>query len=261
MSKLKSKNDLKKGLLSVRIWGALAWHDIRQRYRRSVLGPFWFTLSTAIMVGVLGALYSEILHQEISHYLPFLAAGLVVWQFISTSVLEGCTVFITYGTLIKQIDLSLTVHVCRVVWRNFVILLHSLPIVLLAMLFFWEWPNQEIFLLPFSLILLLLNAVWVAVLLGILCTRYRDVLPIVSNFLQVAFFLTPVMWSPSVLKDRAWVAEYNPLYHLIEIVRAPLLGQPIQAESWLWSIALALLGLCFSQFFLTRFRDRVAYWL
>ena len=106
MSKLKSKTDLTRGLLSVRIWGTLAWHDIRQRYRRSVLGPFWFTLSTAIMVGVLGALYSEILHQEISHYLPFLAAGLVVWQFISTSILEGCTVFITYGTLIKQIDLS-----------------------------------------------------------------------------------------------------------------------------------------------------------
>lgn len=261
MSKLKSKTDLTRGLLSVRIWSTLAWHDIRQRYRRSVLGPFWFTLSTAIMVGVLGALYSEILHQEISHYLPFLAAGLVVWQFISTSILEGCTVFITYGTLIKQIDLSLTVHVCRVVWRNFIILLHSLPIVILAMLLFWEWPNQKIFMLPFSLILLLLNAVWVAVLLGVLCTRYRDVLPIVSNFLHVAFFLTPIMWSPSVLKERGWIADYNPLYHLIEIVRAPLLGQPIQAESWLCSIGLALFGLGFSQFILTRFRDRVPYWL
>ncbi len=261
MSKLKSKNDLVVGILSIRIWATLAWHDIRQRYRRSVLGPFWFTLSMAIMAGVLGTLYSFILNQEISQYLPYLAAGLVVWQFISSSVLEGCTVFIAYGTLIKQIDLPLTVHVCRVVWRNFIILLHSLPIVILIMLFFWKLPNQEIFLLPLGLILLLLNAVWVVILLGILCTRYRDVLPIVSNFLQIAFFLTPVMWSPDILKERGWVANYNPFYHLIEIIRAPIVGQPIQAESWFWSIGLAVVGLLLSQYLMACYRNRVAYWI
>lgn len=261
MSKLKSKSDLIIGLSSPRIWGTLAWHDIRQRYRRSVLGPLWFTLSTSIMVCVLGTLYSKILHQEISHYLPFLAAGLVVWQFISISAMEGCNVFITYSTIIKQLDISLTVHVCRVVWRNFVILLHSLPIVILAKLFFGEWPNQEILLLPISLMLLLLNAVWPVVLLGILCARYRDVFPIVSNFLQVAFFLTPVMWTPDVLGGRSWVASYNPLYHLIEIVRAPLLGGAIQADSWFWSSGMALIGLGISQFFMARYRDRVAYWV
>ena len=261
MSKLKPSDDLIKGLLSPRIWGTLALHDIRQRYRRSVLGPFWFTLSTAIMVGVLGAVYSQILNQEISDYLPFLAVGLVGWQFISTSALEGCTVFIGYGTLIKQIDLPLTVYVCRVVWRNFIILLHSLPIVILALLIFGEWPTQEILFLPFGLVLLLLNTVWITVALGILCTRYRDVLPIVSNFLQLAFFFTPIMWSPDILKGRVWIADYNPFYHLIELIRAPILGKPIQAESWLWSISLALVGFTLSQYLMARHRDRVAYWL
>jgi len=261
MSRLKPKNDLPKGLLFARIWSTLAWHDIRQRYRRSVLGPFWFTLSTAIMVVVLGGLYSQILHHEISQYLPFLAAGLVVWQFISTSISEGCIVFITHGTLIKQIDLPLTVYACRVGWRNFVILLHSLPIVVFVLLIFGVWPNQEIFLLPFGLALLLLNAVWITVALGILCVRYRDVAPIVSNFLQVSFFITPVIWSPDILEGRSWIAACNPLYHLIEIVRAPILGQSIQAESWFWSIGLALVGFSVSQYLMLRYRDRVAYWL
>ena len=57
------RKDILTGMCSLRIWGTLGWHDIKQRYRRSVLGPFWFTLSTAIMVGVLGALYSSILNQ------------------------------------------------------------------------------------------------------------------------------------------------------------------------------------------------------
>lgn len=257
----KAKIDIFKGVCAYRIWGTLGWHDIKQRYRRSVLGPFWFTLSTAVMVGVLGMLYSSILNQEISKYLPFLAAGLVVWQFISSSVLEGCTVFIAASTLIKQIDLPLTVHVCRVVWRNFIILLHSLPIVLVTLLIFREQLTGEIFLIPFGLALLLLNAIWITVVLGVLCARYRDVLPIVSNFLQIAFFFTPVMWSPEILKDRGWIAEYNPLYHLIEIVRAPILGNPISIGSWVWSIGLASAGLVFGQYLMVRHRNRVAYWL
>jgi len=255
------RSDILNGILSFRVWGTLGWHDIKQRYRRSVLGPLWFTLSTAIMACVLGALYSTILNQPVSQYLPFLAAGLVVWQFISASVLEGCTVFIVSGALIKQINLPLTIHVCRVVWRNFIILLHSIPIVVLSLLIFGVLPNHGFFLLPIGLFLLLINAVWVSVALGILCSRYRDVLPIVSNLLQIAFFLTPVMWSPEILKDRSWIAEFNPLYHLIQIVRAPILSEIIPLESWFWAIGMVVFGFIFSQYLMNRFRNRVAYWL
>jgi ABC-type polysaccharide/polyol phosphate export permease len=255
------QTDVIKGICSIRVWGTLGWHDIKQRYRRSVLGPFWFTLSTAIMVVVLGTLYSTILNQEIYQYLPFLAAGLVIWQFISTSILEGCTIFITSSSLIKQMDLPLTIHVCRAVWRNFIILLHSLPIVFLVMFFFGVMPNREIFMLPIGFLLLLLNSIWIMVLLGILCSRYRDVLPIVSNFLQIAFFLTPVMWAPEILKDRGWIAQYNPLYHLIEIMRDPILGRPVPMVSWYWSVGMLLLGFGLSQYLMSRYRNRVAYWL
>lgn len=254
-------NDLVRGIQAVRVWGTLGWHDIRQRYRRSILGPFWFTLSTAIMVAVLGTLYSILLHQDAKDYIPYLAIGLVVWQFLSTCAMEGCSVFMGAGYLIKQIRLPLTVHVCREVWRNFVIFLHSLPVVIIALIVFGRWPNEYIFVLPLGLILLLLNTIWVSVVLGIVCARYRDILPIVSNFIQIAFFFTPVMWSADILKQRAWVAEYNPLYHLIEIVRAPILGVPTQLNSWIWAAGLAVFGFALAQWMMYRFRNRVAYWL
>jgi lipopolysaccharide transport system permease protein len=255
------RSDIYAGMCAVQVWGTLGWHDIRQRYRRSVLGPFWFTLSTAIMVVVLGALYSTLLHQEITNYLPYLAVGLVVWQYLASTVNEGCTAFVGSAYLIKQIRLPLTIHVCRIVWRNFVIFMHSLPLVVIMFAVFGRWPGMEILLLPFGLLLLLLNGVWVGVVLGVLCARFRDIPPIVTNLVQVGFFFTPVMWTPEVLKERAWVADYNPLYHLIEIVRAPIVGRPILLESWIWSVAFLLVGFGFAQYLMRRFRNRVPYWV
>lgn len=254
-------DDLIAGLRAVRVWGALGWHDIRQRYRRSVIGPFWFTLSTAIMVVVLGALYSELLHQDIHEYLPFLAIGLVVWGFLSSVANEGCTTFMAAGYLIKQIRIPLTVHVCRIVWRNFLILLHSLPVVIVLIVALRRSMSIELLLVPFALLLLFLQGVWISVVLGVLCTRFRDIQPIVANLIQVAFFFTPVMWSPEVLKSRGWVAEYNPLYHLIELVRAPLMGRPLQWESWAWSLGMLVVGFLFAHLLMRRTRNRVPYWL
>jgi lipopolysaccharide transport system permease protein len=255
------KNDLIMGIRATRIWGTLGWHDIKQRYRRSVLGPLWFTLSTLIMVAVLGGLYSTLLHQNIRDYLPYLACGLVVWGYIAAVVNEGCTAFIGAGYLIKQMRIPLTVHVCRIVWRNFAIMLHSLPVLVILLMAFGHWPTWEFLLVPFALFLLLLHGVWIGIVLATLCTRFRDIQPIVTNLIQVIFFFTPVMWSPEILKDRAWVAEYNPLYHIIETVRAPLTERPIHANSWEWSIGLLILGFALAQYLMHRSRDRIPYWL
>ncbi|WP_199030306.1 ABC transporter permease [Ralstonia sp. ASV6] len=254
-------DDLLMGVCAGRIWGTLGWHDIKQRYRRSVIGPFWFTLSTALMVVVLGALYSTLLNQEIRDYLPYLAVGLVIWQYLGTVANEGCMAFIGSAYLIKQMRIPLSIHVCRIAWRNFAILLHSLPVVVILLVGFGRWPKWEFLLVPLGLGLLLLHGIWVGVTLGILCARFRDIPPIVANLIQIVFFFTPVMWSPEILKGRAWIAEYNPLYHLIETVRAPITGRPIQWESWVWSLGLLMAGFALAQFLMQRYRNRIPYWL
>lgn len=254
-------NDIWSGMRSAHVWLALGWHDTRQRYRRSVLGPFWFTLSTLLMVGVLGVLYSTLLGQKISVYLPYLGTGLVTWGYISSVVNEGCATFIGSAYMIKQIRMPLTVYVCRVVWRNIVIFLHSLPVIVLVLFWFAHYPKPEFLLVFPAIFILMLQGVWVGIVFGLLCARYRDVVPIVTNLLQVAFFFTPVMWSPDLLKERAWVAHYNPLYHLIQIVRDPVLGNPVEWQSWAWSIGLLLFGFSMAQYLMSRYRDRVPYWL
>lgn len=255
------KTDILVGLSSTHVWLTLGWHDIKQRYRRSVLGPFWFTLSTLIMVGVLGILYSTLLGQEIKTYLPYLGVGLVVWQYISSCVNEGANTFIASGHIIKQIRMPITVYVCRVVWRNFIILLHSLPVVILLMLAFGHSLGFEFLLVFPGLFIILLHGIWVSLVLSLLCTRYRDLLPIVGNLIQISFFFTPIMWSKDLLKERAWAADVNPFHHMIEIVRAPILGAPIEVESWIWAIGLLIVGFAFAQYLTQRCRNRVAYWI
>jgi ABC-type polysaccharide/polyol phosphate export permease len=253
--------DIWVAMRNVHVWAALGWHDIRQRYRRSVIGPFWFTLSTFIMIGVLGLLYSELLNQDIVTYLPYLGIGLVLWQYLSTSIVEGANGFIGAGYLIKQIRMPVTTHICRIVWRNFCILLHSLPVVVLFSLALGNRPGMSFILVVPGLLLLLLCGVWMGIVLGIICLRFRDALPIITNILQVAFFFTPIMWSPSLLKDRAWIAHYNPLYHLIELVRAPMTGEPIEAVSWLWATGLVVVGFAIAQSMMKKTRHKLSYWL
>jgi lipopolysaccharide transport system permease protein len=213
------------------------------------------------MVAVLGGLYSTLLRQKISDYLPYLGMGLVTWGYIAAVVNEGCATFIGSAYLIKQLRMPLSIHVCRVVWRNFVIFLHSLPVIIIALFWFGHYPKLEFLLLIPGLLILALQGLWIGIVLGLLCARYRDVVPIVANLLQITFFFTPVMWSPEILKGRAWVAELNPLYHLIQIIRAPVLGTAIELRSWVWSIGLLLVGLAAAQYLMSRCRDRVAYWL
>jgi len=254
-------DDLWVGLRAVRVWGTLGWHDIRQRYRRSVIGPFWFTLSTALLTVVLGVLYSSLFQAEISTYLPYVACGLVIWQLIGTVMNESCTVFMSSGYLIKQLRLPLTVHVARMVWRNFAIFAHSIPVVLLLLLAFDHWPGLEGLLAIPAILVLMLHGVWISTVVGILCARFRDIPPIVTNVVQLSFFFTPIFWMPEVLTERAWLVDFNPFYHVIEIVRAPLLGRPMHVESWYLSLGLLVGGFLLAWRLMSKYRDRVPYWL
>ena len=247
------------------IWSKLAWQDIRQRYRRSVIGPFWITISTAIMVFALGFLYAGLFHQEIHSYLPFLAIGLIVWSFVATILNEACTVFVNVENMMKQLRLPLTMHVCRMVWRNLIIFAHSIVIILILMIWGDITLSWELWFLPLATLLYCWNALNIGLLIGIVCTRFRDIGPLVANFVQLMFFVTPIMWNPQILTGKsgelAWIANYNPAYHFIEIFRAPLLGRPFPPYSWFVVLTATAILWILALWVMTKFRHRVTYWL
>ncbi len=258
----KALEDLKKGLAMFSLWWALAWQEIRQRYRRSVLGPFWISLSTGVMVAAMGPLYGALLGQNVSNYTQHLAVSIILWMFISTTVNEAGTVFISAEGFIKQIALPLSVHVFRLMAKNIIMLAHNLMILLVVLVFLPPATFQNIWLLPFGFALVIANLTWLVLLLGLISTRFRDIPQLINNFVQVAFFLSPIIWKAEMLSPQArFVADFNPLYHFMEIVRAPLLGETIRGLSWLVSSGLLVVGGSLTFYVFLRLRSRVPYWL
>ncbi len=236
--------------------------DIRQRYRRSTLGPLWITLSTGIMVAALGFLWSSLFKMPIQEFMPFFASGMILWTFISSQINESCTTYIQYEGYIKQINLPLPLYVLRVWGRNIILLAHNLIVFLLVWLYFrFSWmPNFPMAILGFGLMSLVLF--FMSVPIAVLCTRFRDISPIVQSLTQILYFFTPVMWQAKILPEQyKWVVAYNPLYHLFEIVRAPMIGQWASLESWLWSFGMLIVFAGLAVLMHVRYRKRIAYWL
>jgi ABC-type polysaccharide/polyol phosphate export permease len=253
--------DVWDGFKSTGIWPMLGWQDIKQRYRRSKIGPFWLTLSYGIMIAAMGPLYGRLLQQDIGSYLPYLAISFVVWMLLSGIIVDACSAFTGAEGYIKQVRLPLTVYVLRVVWKNVIILGHNLIIVLLVILFFQPALNWSLLLVPAAVLMVALNGVWVGLLFGLLCARFRDVPQVVTSLVQIAFFLTPVMWRSEMLGRKQWVVELNPLYHFIEIIRAPLMSGGLALQSWAVTFAITLVGFPLTLLIFSRYRARVAYWM
>jgi ABC-type polysaccharide/polyol phosphate export permease len=253
--------DIIDGISSIHIWPLLGWQEIQQRYRRSILGPFWLTLSTGALIAGMGPLYGRLLNQPIGDYFSYLAIGFVVWILISTVIIESCVVFIAAEGFIKQIRLPFTVHVARLVWKNLIIFGHNFVIVALVLLFFQPSWNWHIWLMPLGVLLIAVNGIWLGLLLGLICARFRDIPQIVGSLVQIAFFLTPVMWKSSMLGKYEWSVKWNPLFHFLEIVRAPLLGGTVSAVTWQAVAAITIVGFALTLIFMARFRSRIAYWV
>ena len=262
--------DLREGFSQRELWLSLGWQDIKQRYRRSVLGPFWITIATGLQAAAMGILYSALLDIPLREFLPYVTIGLIVWNLISASILEGSEVFIANEGLIKQLPSALSVHVYRLVWRQMLFFAHNMVIYLVLLVVFaiWEDLNWTVLLAIPALVLLLLNAMWVSLVFGIFSTRYRDIAPILGSTTLMLFVLTPVMWTTQTLEDqggqvaeRARLAQIIPTYHYLEIIRAPLLGAPVAAYHWYIVIAITVIGWLLAFVALRNYRARVPYWV
>lgn len=257
-------NDIKSGLQQWRIWLMLAYQDIRLRYRRSVLGPFWLTLSMAITVYTMGFLYGHLFHIDITLYFPYLVAGMLSWSLISLSLNDLTDAFIIYERLIKEIKLPYTLHIQRITMRNFFIFLHNIIVIVPVYIFFSEGAAvnfNTLYLIP-ALFLVYLNCIFLGLILAMIAARYRDVSQIIKNIIQIIFFVTPVMWDPNVLPlNKLFVVWCNPVYPFIEIIREPLLGHAPTLTVMIISLGITLLNTAISFTMFKRYRSRIIYWL
>ncbi len=240
----------------------LGWFDIRLRYRGSMLGPFWLTLSTAVMVAALGILYSRLFKMELHDYLPFLALSLVLWNVLSTVISEACTCFTSAEGMIRSMRMPYTLHALRVVIRNAIVLAHNVVVILAVYVWFDRWPGLRAFEALPGLLLWVLDGLAICLFLGPIGARFRDIPPIIGSVIQIAFFVSPIIWQPELLHGRAldflWL---NPFYTLLEVVRGPMLGEAVRLRVWASAIGFSAVLVALAWIMFARTRGRLAFWV
>jgi lipopolysaccharide transport system permease protein len=247
-----------------RIGLTLGWQDVRQSYRRSALGQLWITIGMAVTIASIGIVFGIIFGTPMEIFLPYLASGIILWGLLAGILNDGSQAFIAAEGMIKQIPLPKLAHVVRVVWRNILTTGHNIVIFPLVLLAVGGSTGWQLVLFPLGLVVAVLSVSGLALILAVFATRFRDVPPIVTSVVTVAFYVTPVIWMADNLGDNQLahlLLGLNPFYHLLQIARLPLLGQSPTIENWGLALLSAgvfwLVGLLIYK----KFENRIAYWV
>lgn len=239
----------------------LAWTAVKTRYKRSVLGPMWLVLGTAIGVGGLGYLWSSIFNVNREELIPSLTIGLVSWYLISATITESASIFYNNRQLVLNIEVSSLLISLQLLLRQLVNFSHNLLVVAAVLVIYPKsWSLTSFMFLP-GLLLVCLNLLWIIQFVGYVGARYRDLEPLISAVMQPLFFITPVIFRPSQVSIDSRIIDFNPLAHLISLLRDPLLGSQPTLLSWITGATMAVIGWIATLWLTSRKRNRLAYWV
>ncbi len=244
-----------------RVWHLLGARDLHHRYARSRLGQFWLVLSSAIMIGAMATVWSMLSNQPVGELAPFIGTGIVIWSYFSQVLIDCTMVFVVHGNLYRNQRMNFSVSIYSVIYKNSIVLAHSLIIVVGLILIFEvpvNWYDLQI--VP-AFLLIWITMLWAGYVVAMICVRYRDIIQLINNWLLVLFFITPVLWKPDMLPPQyRFLADYNPLAQFMELLRNPLLGQPVGSSAWLNTIAIAFGGALLASPLIGHYRQRVIFW-
>ncbi len=253
--------DLRNSFARIGLAWSRATHDVASRYRGSVLGPFWITLSMSLMVLGIGFLYASLFSLPLKTFVPYVALGIVFFGVMTGTITEGCETFVQAAGMLSQTSLPMFTFVWRTVFRNIINLAHHLVIVVAVLVFYGFWRTADAPLALVGVALMLANASWASLLVGIASARFRDIPQIVTSVMQFAIFFTPVFWPTDRFKAHRAVLDFNPFYHLLHAVRAPLLGEPVEAHTYVILVTMAVVGWGFTFAVFARTRRRIVHYL
>ncbi len=255
-------NDLTEAAGLHRVWTRLAWRDARDQYRRTMIGPWWTTISSSVIIVILGVLYGRLLNQDMGGHLLYVSIGYVLWIYFSGLLINGSSIFLSNARYINQIPLVLTVYIFKYAAVELIKFVHTLPIVVVFIFMYAEDVTPQsiaLSLLGFGAITLL--GISFGMMLSVLCARYRDVVQLVVTGMRPFFFVTPIIWNANAFPGRAIYIDFNPFYHVIECVRAPIIDGRIPVTSLLVVMSMFLVVTVIAFGMYGKYKHRIPYWI
>lgn len=236
---------------------------MKQINRRSRLGQWWITLGTATLIGTMGFVFGLIFQIDLHTYLPYLAIGIVFWNYFAGQITEASFALIQSDSLLRQLTLSPWVYSIKVSSKMILLFGHNLLIVPIVLIATGNYPNGALSLLFLSLPIIVFTLNSLGMLISVLSLRFRDVPPMVGSILNVVFYLTPVMWLADSIKSSLahLLLGLNPIYHLVQIFRLPLLGKVPTPENWIISLVMCAGVSVIALVVVSRTRRRLVFWI
>ncbi len=255
-------NEFINAIKKYKIWTYLSFQEIKTRYVGSYLGPFWITITQIILVISIGYIYGGIFSIPPEEYMPFLTCGFVYWNLISGILNEGTRVFGSNRNYLNEIKISPLLFCLKNVCSNTIVFLHNfLAVFVIFYLTDYEYTSR-FFLSFIGLFFICINGFLAIITIGIICERFRDIPSLITNILQISFFVTPIIWDPINFKSRAVIIlQLNPFWHFIEAARAPLLGREVELYTYLTIIMLTFVNFFIAYFTYKKFSNKIIYWL
>ena len=244
------------------MWYTLGAQDISLRYRRSTIGPFWLTISMAVTIYSMGFLYSHLFRIDTQEYFPYLASGIISWGFISVLLQESSSAFVESYNYIKNQECSLTTFLMRLIFRNLTVFFHNfLAFIPVAFIYNTGFGLNFLLILP-GIFIVCVNALFWGGVMATAGTRFRDFEQIIKSLIQVIFFLTPIMWLPSLLPEKyQWVITYNPFASFLSLIRNPMLNKGIDYSVLSMVTLVTILGFYFFTVCINKYKYRIVFWL
>ncbi len=242
-----------------RYWFKLGFLDIKNKYRRTFLGPLWVTGTVAVIIFAVGPLYGVIFNRPIDTYLLHLATGMTFWLFLSSTISELSTCFIDNANIIKNTNKPKYIFLFRIVSRNTIILLHNIIIPILIALYYGFLTLNILFLIPAIIILIIFLCI-LALPIALLSTRFRDLIPLTQNILQLFFFLTPIFWVAGTEMQRFSLLYLNPFDYFITLARMPFYSMYNPMTIYIIFIFM-LFFYIISNVLYKKYSNKISYWL
>ena len=245
-------------------WAYASWLDISTRHRRTVLGFVWFLTPSAMFMLVLGNVYSHLMSHPAASYLPYLGVGYVTWRFILQVVNDSVNTFTSHKAFIMDGRTRLTDFILRSFAKAGYQLMFGMIVVVGVMLWSPEMSVLRMLTLLVSLPVLVINLAWIAVCIALLGARYRELHELMGSVLMMGFLVTPVLWTverfpPDTIRGMA--VRINPAFHLIDLVRAPVIGTMPEISSFYYAIVMAVFGWPLAAFMYSRYARFVPIWV
>lgn len=254
--------DIVTSFKDTRIWFALGLNDVVARYRGSILGPFWITLTTAVFVLGIGFLYAGLMKVSLDRYLPWMTTGLVVWNLISQTVMEGADAFVAASDVLRQAALPAPLFVWRVIWRNVLTFVHQLPVLIVVGFKFGYLFHIYLGEAVIGFVLVVINISWFALAFAAICARFRDLKQILASLIQLLFFLSPVLWIPSEMRGLGQqLIALNPIVHMLDVLRGPLIAEHFHLHSVVFLLVMGVAGWGLTLVFLAKVRRRIVHYV